>query len=103
MGVHVSGFEKIKKQCLLMCLLSNVSFFLFTKQGKSIKYPGNYQIHRDGLSPPSGWNTLSVTGKLQYISSAFSQQTCHFSNYFALWSKYLATSAGQALNGSKKE
>lgn len=70
MGVHLSDFEKIKMQCLLMCLISKMCvlfFFSFTKQGKSIKYPGNYQIHRDGLSPPSGWNTFSVTGKLQYI------------------------------------
>lgn len=72
MGVQLSDFGKIKMQHLLMCLLSKMHvlfffFFKFAKQGKSVKYPGNYQIHRNGLSPPSGWNTFSITGKLQYI------------------------------------
>lgn len=67
MGVHLTDVGRKKMQCLLMCMLSKMCVlflsFSLAKQRKSIKYPGNYQIHRDGLSPPSGWNTFFITGK----------------------------------------
>lgn len=78
------------------------SFFQFAKQGKFIKYPGNCQIHRDGFSPSSGWNPFSITGKLQYLLSAFSWKTCNFSTNFAVWSKHVTTSAEHILSGSRK-
>lgn len=50
---------------------------LLAKQGKSIKYPGSYQIRRNGLSSTSGWNTFIITGKARIVLTAVTGLKAH--------------------------